>query len=238
MKLKRAILSALNREALKAIVDGLELDRARRSPASRGQPLSLQPLVDAVRSLTPAGNPKGAGERLGVGGPARSHRLRQLLGEPSREPLLPRRSGHQGGDRLQPTAGIPPHTGLHPAGVSAHGAPHAPRALSLPARHRGPGQRIGLKLRSTPSADPGAKTGAGDGKHLAPLPFCQLRDWHEREKPPRQDAATSPAGCPLKLANAERQEFQFPVNQDRFYPRFMVKSRRISGPCMSAGLDP
>ena len=70
MKLKRAILSALNREALKAIVDGLQLDRAgRRSPASRSQPLALLPLVDAVRSLIPAGNPKGAGERLGAGGP-------------------------------------------------------------------------------------------------------------------------------------------------------------------------
>jgi hypothetical protein len=70
-------------------------------------------------------------------------------------------------------------------------------------------------LRSNPSADPGAKTGAGAGNHLAPLPFCQLRDWHEREKPSRQDAAIPPTGCPSRLANAERQEFQFPVNQHR-----------------------
>jgi len=41
--------------------------------------------------------------------------------------------------------------------------------------------------RCDPSADPGAKT---EGR-----------------------AATLPAGCPSILANAERQEFQFPVNQ-------------------------
>jgi len=68
-------------------------------------------------------------------------------------------------------------------------------------------------LRSNPSADPGAKTGAGAGNHLAPLPFCQLRDWHQSDKPSRQDAATVATGCPSTLANTERQEFQFPLNQ-------------------------
>ena len=65
------------------------------------------------------------------------------------------------------------------------------------------------------SADPGAKTGAGARRCLALLPFdLLLRDWHQSDKPPRQDAATLLAGCPSPLANAERQEFQFPVNQD------------------------
>jgi hypothetical protein len=64
------------------------------------------------------------------------------------------------------------------------------------------------------SADPGAKTGAGARPCLALLPFHPLRDWHESDKPSRQDAATLPTGCPSRLANAKRQEFQFPVNQD------------------------
>jgi hypothetical protein len=64
------------------------------------------------------------------------------------------------------------------------------------------------------SADPGAKTGAGAGRFLALLPFLPLRDWHESAKPSRQDAAILPTGCPSRLANAKRQEFQFPVNQD------------------------
>ena len=64
------------------------------------------------------------------------------------------------------------------------------------------------------SADPGAKTGAGARRCLALLPFHPLRDWHQSDKPSRHDAATLPTGCLSPLANAERQEFQFPVNQD------------------------
>ena len=67
--------------------------------------------------------------------------------------------------------------------------------------------------RCDPSAAPGAKTGAGAGNRLAPLPFCLLRDWQQSDKPSRQDAATLPTGCPSRLANAKRQEFQFPLNQ-------------------------
>jgi len=70
-------------------------------------------------------------------------------------------------------------------------------------------------LRSNPSAVPGAKTGAGARHSLALLPFLHpLRDWHQSDKPSRQDAATLLAGCPSQLANAKRQEFQFPLNQD------------------------
>ncbi len=70
--------------------------------------------------------------------------------------------------------------------------------------------------RCDPSADPGAKTGAGIGPSgLIPLsPSQPLRTWHQRAKPWRHDAATIPAGCPFLLANANRSKFQFTVNQD------------------------
>ena len=45
-------------------------------------------------------------------------------------------------------------------------------------------------LGSTPSADPGAKTGAGIGTNDRSRALCQsekLRDWHECEKPSRQE---------------------------------------------------
>jgi hypothetical protein len=67
--------------------------------------------------------------------------------------------------------------------------------------------------RCDPSADPGAKTGAGARHSLALLPFHPLRDWHESDKPSRHEAATLLAGCRSQFANAERHEFQFPVNQ-------------------------
>ena len=68
--------------------------------------------------------------------------------------------------------------------------------------------------RCDPSAVPGAKTGARAGSRSAPLPFNSLRFWHQSDKPSRHDAATSRARCPSQLANVDRQEFQFPVNQD------------------------
>ena len=73
--------------------------------------------------------------------------------------------------------------------------------------------------RCDPSADPGAKTGAGARNPLALLPFHLLRDWHPSDKPSRHDAATVLAGCPHQFANAKRQEFQFPLNQDSRAPR-------------------
>jgi hypothetical protein len=70
--------------------------------------------------------------------------------------------------------------------------------------------------RCDPSADPGAKT---EGRAVRCLTAATarpstLRDWHQSAKPSRHDAATLPAGCPPQLANAKRQEFQFPLNQD------------------------
>ena len=70
--------------------------------------------------------------------------------------------------------------------------------------------------RCDPSADPGAKT---EGRAVCNLTAAAarpstLRDWHESDKPSRHDAATLPAGCPPQFANADRQEFQFPLNQD------------------------
>ncbi len=69
--------------------------------------------------------------------------------------------------------------------------------------------------RCDPSADPGAKTEGRAACNFAPAAArpSTLRDWHESDKPSRQDAATSPAGRRLRLANTERQEFQFPLDQ-------------------------
>jgi len=70
-------------------------------------------------------------------------------------------------------------------------------------------------LRSNPSADPRAKT---EGLAACTIAGCRLpfplRDWHQSDKPSRQDAATRVAGCPHQFANANRQEFQFTLNQD------------------------
>lgn len=78
--------------------------------------------------------------------------------------------------------------------------------------------------RCDPSADSGAETGVGIGlRRPIPLPFHSLRDWHESDKPSRQDAAILQAGCPLQLANPSRLKFQFTVNQDNGYMRkFML----------------
>ena len=65
-------------------------------------------------------------------------------------------------------------------------------------------------LRSTPSADPGAKTGAVAGvvsryprRTTATLHFPSIRDWHLSVKPSRHDAAIHPAGgLPLSLTKA------------------------------------
>jgi len=74
-------------------------------------------------------------------------------------------------------------------------------------------------LRSNPSAGPGAKTGVRTGPHRSvPLPSCcrawALRDWHQRAKPSRHDAATCLTGRASALANANCHKFQFTLNQD------------------------
>jgi hypothetical protein len=83
--------------------------------------------------------------------------------------------------------------------------------------------------RCDPSADPGAKTEGRAVRRLtaAAARPSTLRDWHRSDKPSRHDAATLPAGCPPQVANANRQEFQFPLNQDR--------GSNPSGPTRTAG---
>ena len=77
-------------------------------------------------------------------------------------------------------------------------------------------------LRSTLSADPGAKTGAR-AEHTSALRLStiapqQLRDWHQRDKPSRHDAATSGPRCRSPLNCADRTKFHFRVNQDTAVP--------------------
>ena len=68
--------------------------------------------------------------------------------------------------------------------------------------------------RCDPSADPGAKTEErAVVQHTAARP-SPLRDWHQRDKPSRHEAATFLTGCPSPLANATYPKFQFTVNQD------------------------
>jgi hypothetical protein len=73
-------------------------------------------------------------------------------------------------------------------------------------------------LRSTPSADPGAKTGTRAERHRSALDSHaekqQLRDWHRSDKPSRHDVATSGTGCRPALTYANRAKFHFTVNQD------------------------
>ena len=50
-----------------------------------------------------------------------------------------------------------------------------------------------------------------------PTPFpVLLRDWHQRARPLRQDAAILPTGCRKPVASTWRGGFQFPWNQNRF----------------------
>jgi hypothetical protein len=73
-------------------------------------------------------------------------------------------------------------------------------------------------LRSTPSADPGAKTGAR-AEHTSalrslPIAALELRDWHQCDKPSRHDAATTRPQCRSPFNYADRTKFHFTVNQD------------------------
>jgi hypothetical protein len=69
-------------------------------------------------------------------------------------------------------------------------------------------------LRSNPSADPGAKTGARARclclVLLSVRVLHRLRDWHECDKPSRHDAVIFCTGS----TSATRRQFQFTVNQD------------------------
>jgi len=71
-------------------------------------------------------------------------------------------------------------------------------------------------LRSNPSADPGAKT-EGRAVRFAtgrPASSPALWDWHDIDKPSRQDATILRQYAALSLANPKRSEFQFTLNQD------------------------
>ena len=54
--------------------------------------------------------------------------------------------------------------------------------------------------RCDPSAAPGAKTGARAGLSPGPAPSL-LRDWHESDKPSRQECRDRVAGCHFQPAN-------------------------------------
>jgi hypothetical protein len=98
-------------------------------------------------------------------------------------------------------------------------------------------------LRSTPSTDPGAKTGARAERNC--LALCshtnarQLRDWHHRDKPSRHEAATSGTGCHLlPLSNANRAKFHFTVNQDSQNSDLWHQRRPLTKPVRRNSLEP
>ena len=73
-------------------------------------------------------------------------------------------------------------------------------------------------LRSNPSADPGAKTGAEAGPECPALlpksrswPEPRLRDWHQCAKPPRHDAAGSGSGRPSHHAASRSSPIANPL---------------------------
>ena len=68
--------------------------------------------------------------------------------------------------------------------------------------------------RCNRSAAPGAKTEARPAASRAAVRDLSLRDWRQSAKPSRHDAAKSPTGRLTQLANANRPEFQLPLNQD------------------------
>jgi hypothetical protein len=69
-------------------------------------------------------------------------------------------------------------------------------------------------VRTDPSTDPGAKTEARAVGMKCVAARLPLRDWHQSDKPSRHDAVNLRHDAPFQLANAERLEFQFTVNQD------------------------
>jgi len=69
-------------------------------------------------------------------------------------------------------------------------------------------------VRTDPSADPGAKTEVRAASFTGVARSSPLRDWRQRDKPSRHEAAKFLVGCPSSLANAQRAQFQFTANQD------------------------
>jgi hypothetical protein len=63
--------------------------------------------------------------------------------------------------------------------------------------------------RRNRSAAPRAKTGSGIKPLdlIPPVSNC-FRDWHESERPSRQDAAKSPIGCQFPMADTNPLEFK------------------------------
>ena len=68
-------------------------------------------------------------------------------------------------------------------------------------------------VRTDPSADPGAKTEERVAVQQAAARPSHLRDWHQSAKPSRHDAANFTTRRPSKIANANRPQFHFPLNQ-------------------------
>ena len=111
------------------------------------------------------------------------HRLRRLLDDPAREPVLPRRPGHQGGHRLQPGARVPHPAGLHPSGLQAHGAAAHPCAVGPPAHDR-------RHLRH-PGCD-----GGGTARRPVPLPAGHRGAGRRSGRRPALPGGDRPAGNP------------------------------------------
>lgn len=70
-------------------------------------------------------------------------------------------------------------------------------------------------VRTDPSADLGAKTEERAAVQQAAARPSHLRDWRQCAKPSRHDAANVPTRRPSKVANDNRPEFHFPLNQHK-----------------------
>ena len=133
--------------------------------------------------------------------------------------------------RCDPSAVPGARTGVGTAPSRAVPLPSLLRLRSVSGGVRGRGQRAACVRRETSASRrrpagfilnklPVLARTAGNqlGDSCTKHPTHPLRDWHQSDKPSRQDAATRVAGCPSLFANTSQLKFQFPLKQDKPSP--------------------